>query len=52
MNRVRIFVASHKPAPKYSEGVYVPIHVGRAISIYKTEMTGMIGDDDDIQNII
>ena len=45
MTKVCIFVVSHKHGPKYTEGVYVPIHVGRAISIYKTEMTGMIGDD-------
>lgn len=45
MSKVYIFVASHKPGPKYAEGVYVPIHVGRAISKYKAEMAGMIGDD-------
>lgn len=28
-----------------SDGVFVPIHVGRAISIYKDEMAWMLGDD-------
>ena len=42
MSKVYIFVASHKHGPKYTEGVYVPIHVGRAISKYKAEMEDLI----------
>lgn len=38
---VRIYVATHKPGARYAEGVYVPIHVGRAVSRYKEEMAGM-----------
>lgn len=43
--KLKIFVACHKPCDVISNGVYIPIHVGRAISRYKDEMTGMIGDD-------
>ena len=39
MEKVRIFVASHKPGLKYAE---VPIYVGRAISKYKAEMEDLI----------
>ena len=45
MEKVCIFVASHKPGPNFVAGSCVPIHVGRAISKYKAEMAGMIGDD-------
>lgn len=45
MNRIKIFVASHKPDKVYQDDVYTPIHVGRAVSKFKNEMTGMIGDD-------
>ena len=40
-----ILVASHKPNRVYHDDVYTPIHVGRAISKIKNEMTDMIGDD-------
>ena len=40
-----ILVASHKPDRVYHDDVYTPIHVGRAISKFKNEMTDMIGDD-------
>ena len=40
-----ILVASHKPNRVYHDDVYTPIHVGRAISKFKNEMTDMIGDD-------
>ena len=39
-----IFVAIHKPGPTL-RGNYIPIHLGRAVSQYKSEMEGMIGDD-------
>lgn len=45
MSIVKIFVASHKPDKVYEDNVYTPIHVGRAISKYKSEMADMIGDD-------
>lgn len=44
-NRVKIFVATHKPGIVRHDEVYTPIHVGRAISKYKEEMADMIGDD-------
>ncbi len=43
--KLTILVASHKPDKVYADNVYIPIHVGRAISRYKNEMSGMIGDD-------
>ncbi len=45
MNKIRIFVACHKPTEVYTDDVYTPIHVGRASSKYKEEMKDMIGDD-------
>lgn len=43
--KIKILVASHKPDQVYQNNIYTPIHVGRAISKYKSEMAGMIGDD-------
>lgn len=43
--RTSILVATHKPDKVYADSIYTPIHVGRAISNYKKEMAGMIGDD-------
>lgn len=43
--KIKILVASHKPNQVYQNNIYTPIHVGRAISKYKSEMAGMIGDD-------
>lgn len=43
--KLTILVASHKPDKVYADNVYTPIHVGRAISKYKDEMSDMIGDD-------
>lgn len=45
MQKIKILVASHKPDKVYKDEVYTPIHVGRAISQYKEEMSDMIGDD-------
>ena len=43
--KVKILVACHKPELVYHDSVYTPIHVGRAISNYKEEMSDMLGDD-------
>lgn len=45
MSKVKILVACHKPDKVYSNDVYIPIHVGRAVSRFKEEMSNMIGDD-------
>ena len=45
MSKVKIFVACHKPFDVISNDVYTPIHVGRAVSMFKDEMSDMIGDD-------
>lgn len=44
-NKVKILVACHKPDTVYSDDVYVPVHVGRALSKNTSEMSHMIGDD-------
>ena len=44
-NKIKIFVATHKPGSVRNDDVYTPIHVGRVISKYKDEMSDMIGDD-------
>ena len=44
-NKVKILVACHKPDKVFCNDVYIPIHVGRAISKCKEEMKDMIGDD-------
>lgn len=43
--QLKILVACHKPENVYQDEAYTPIHVGRAVSKYKEEMCGMIGDD-------
>lgn len=45
MKKIKIFVACHKPCEVYRDEVYIPIHVGRAISKCTTEMSDYIGDD-------
>ncbi len=45
MDKIRILVACHKPCNILQDPIYTPIHVGRAVSKYKEEMSGMIGDD-------
>ena len=45
LKKISILVASHKPDRVYHDDVYTPIHVGRATSKFKNEMTDMIGDD-------
>ena len=45
MDKIKILVACHKPATVMRNEVYMPIHVGRAVSDYKNEMADMIGDD-------
>lgn len=44
-SKITILVVTHKPDKVYKDDIYTPIHVGRAISKYKKEMTNMIGDD-------
>lgn len=44
MSRMRVFIAMHKPCPAFMSK-YTLIHVGRAVSQYKSEMVDMIGDD-------
>lgn len=50
--KIKILVACHKPANVPHDDIYMPIHVGKAISKYKEEMKNMIGDDtgDNISN--
>jgi hypothetical protein len=45
MDKLKIYVACHKPGSVRQDDIYTPIHVGRAISKYKEEMADMIGDD-------
>ena len=45
MTKVKIFVATHKPGPIMHDQICTPIHVGRAISRYREEMSDVIGDD-------
>lgn len=44
-NNIKMLVAFHKPDKVYRDDIYTPIHVGRAVSKFKNEMTDMIGDD-------
>lgn len=44
-NRIKIYVACHKPCHPYKNDVYQPVHVGRALSIYREEMSDIPGDD-------
>lgn len=45
METIKILVECHKPGSESQDGVYTPIHIGRAISKYQDEMSYMIGDD-------
>lgn len=45
MDKIKIYVACHKPGKVYQDDIYTPIHVGRAISKWKIEMSSMLGDD-------
>ena len=45
MDKLKIFIACHKPAEVITNDVYTPIHVGRAVSKCKEEMSDMIGDN-------
>ncbi len=42
---MRIYVVSHKPCSIPSDDMLTPIHVGRAVSPYKDEMSWMQGDN-------
>jgi len=43
--KLTILVACHKPDQVYKDEVYIPIHVGRAVSAVKDQMKDIIGDD-------
>ena len=45
MHPLRIYIVTHKPCSIPSDGVFAPVHVGRAVSKYKDEMAWMQGDD-------
>lgn len=45
MDKVKIYIACHKPCNVPKNNVYTPIHVGRSISKYKEDMAHMIGDN-------
>lgn len=40
MTKVKILVATHKPCQVYHDNVYIPIHVGKAQSIYNINWLG------------
>lgn len=42
---LKILVACHKPGPAYRDEVHTPVHAGRSVSAYKSEMADMAGDD-------
>lgn len=42
MGKVKMLVACHKPSTVFQDDVYIPIHVGKALSSYQMNM---IGDD-------
>lgn len=44
-NKIKILVAAHKPNNVFRDEIYTPIHVGRSLSYYASEMQDMIGDD-------
>ena len=46
MSTVKIFICCHKPSTGFrNNNVYIPLHVNRAVSSNKNEMTGYVGDD-------
>lgn len=45
MSKLKIYIVAHKPCEIPCDEVMKPIHVGRAISQWKEEMSWMIGDD-------
>lgn len=45
MEKIKIFVAAHKPTTIYSNDVYIPIHVGSALGKYSEEMKEYLRDD-------
>ena len=42
---MRIYIVCHKPCSIPSDDILTPIHVGRAVSPYKDELSWMQGDD-------
>lgn len=45
MDKLKIFVVTHKPSCLPNDNQFHPIHVGRAISPYINQMADMLGDD-------
>lgn len=45
MHTLRLYAVAHKPCYIPSSKEIVPVHVGRAVSAYKDEMSWMQGDD-------
>lgn len=45
MDKLKIFVVTHKPSCLPNDNQFQPIHVGRAISPYINQMADMLGDD-------
>lgn len=45
MDKIKIYVATHKPGFYISDSIYTPIHVGRDISKYRDELSSIIGDN-------
>lgn len=45
MDKIKIFVAAHKPTMLFSNDVYIPIHVGSALGEYTDEMKYYLRDD-------
>ena len=45
MDKLKIFVAFHKPSKIHKDNIHIPIHVGRANSNYTTELANMLGDN-------
>ena len=43
--KIKILVASHKPDTVYKDDIYTPIHVGRSVSKFKSEMGHLLGDN-------
>lgn len=45
MNKLKLFIVTHKPGQMPCDEVFQPIHVGRSISPYINQMADMLGDD-------
>lgn len=45
VKKIQIYVPCHFPAEVYQDDVYIPVHVGRAISTCADRMKDMLGDN-------